>query len=117
VASTKLKNGVASTKVKKRARQNVIFELGFFIGKFGTDRVAALIKGNVEKPSDFAGIGYISLDPHGGWKWKLAGRSRVRLTLAQPLRDTLLMNRHQRKDFHTIDGPRSDLEGLLFPDQ
>jgi predicted nucleotide-binding protein len=65
--------GVAATKLKKRARQNVIFELGFFIGKFGADRVAALIKGNLEKPSDFDGIGYINLDPNGGWKWKLAG--------------------------------------------
>src|SRR5271154_3388922 len=64
--------GVAKTELKSRARQNVIFELGFFIGKFGADRVAALIKGDLEKPSDFDGIGYINLDPNEGWKWTLA---------------------------------------------
>lgn len=45
-----------------RARQNVIFELGFFIGKLGPDRVAALVKGDIERPSDFDGVVYISLD-------------------------------------------------------
>ncbi len=64
--------GITPSKLKKRARQNVILELGFFIGKFGADRVVALIKGNVEKPSDFLGIGYISLDSKDGWKWKLS---------------------------------------------
>lgn len=64
--------GVAKTELKSRARQNVIFELGVFIGKFGADGVAALIKGDLEKPSDFDGIGYINLDPNEGWKWTLA---------------------------------------------
>ena len=56
----------------KRARQNVVFELGFFIGKLGPANVAALVKGDVDKPSDFDGIGYISLDAAGGWKGLLA---------------------------------------------
>ena len=47
---------------QKRARQNVVFELGFFIGILGTPNVAALVKGHVEKPSDFDGIGYIDFD-------------------------------------------------------
>jgi predicted nucleotide-binding protein len=64
--------GAATTELKSRARQNVIFELEFFIGKFGADKVAALIKGDLEKPSDFDGIGYINLDPNEGWKWSLA---------------------------------------------
>jgi predicted nucleotide-binding protein len=55
-----------------RARQNVVFELGFFIGKFETARVAALITKGVEKPSDFDGIGYIDFDATGGWKTLLA---------------------------------------------
>jgi predicted nucleotide-binding protein len=54
-----------------RARQNVVFELGFFIGRFGPERVAALIKGNVEPPSDFEGVVYINLDDTG-WKQELA---------------------------------------------
>jgi predicted nucleotide-binding protein len=62
-------NGTTS---RKRARQNVVFELGFFIGKLGASRVAALVKGEVEKPSDFDGVGYIELDTKGGWKAHLA---------------------------------------------
>jgi predicted nucleotide-binding protein len=42
-----------------RARQNVIFELGFFYGKLGRAQVCCLLKGGVEKPSDIDGISYI----------------------------------------------------------
>lgn len=42
-----------------RARQNVIFELGFFYGKLGRANVCCLLKGGVEKPSDIDGISYI----------------------------------------------------------
>jgi predicted nucleotide-binding protein len=54
-----------------RARQNVVFELGFFIGALGPERVVALVKGQVERPSDFDGVVYISLDSDG-WKQALA---------------------------------------------
>ena len=60
-------------KLKGRARQNVIFELGFFTGNLGRDRVCALTKGEIEIPSDFDGVIYIPLDDSGGWKLKLAG--------------------------------------------
>jgi predicted nucleotide-binding protein len=56
---------------RPRARQNVVFELGFFLGALGAERVAALIKGDVEKPSDFDGVVYISLDD-GNWRIDLA---------------------------------------------
>ena len=56
---------------RPRARQNVVFELGFFIGKLGPERVAALVKGDIEHPSDFDGVVYIDLDDAGGWKLKL----------------------------------------------
>ena len=42
-----------------RARQNVIFEFGYLIGKLSRKRVCALVKGNVEKPSDYDGVLYI----------------------------------------------------------
>jgi len=65
--------GVADSSVlHPRARQNVVFELGFFIGKLGPANVAALLKGNIEKPSDFDGIAYITFDPGGRWKTDLA---------------------------------------------
>lgn len=39
-----------------RARQNVILEFGYFIGKLGREKVCCLLKGNIEKPSDMHGI-------------------------------------------------------------
>ncbi|TES85700.1 hypothetical protein E3J95_03835 [Candidatus Aerophobetes bacterium] len=60
------------TKPQSRARQNVIFELGFFMGKLGRDRVCVLWEGGVELPSDFKGVVYIPLDRAGAWKMSLA---------------------------------------------
>jgi predicted nucleotide-binding protein len=54
------------------ARQNVVFELGFFIGRMASSIVAALLKGGVEKPSDFDGIAYINFGSGHGWKTELA---------------------------------------------
>lgn len=56
---------------KPRARQNVIFEFGYFIGKLDRKRVCALVKGDVEKPSDYDGVLYIPLDDPDGWKMRL----------------------------------------------
>jgi predicted nucleotide-binding protein len=39
-----------------RARQNVLLELGYFIGRLGRARVCALKRGDVEVPSDFGGV-------------------------------------------------------------
>lgn len=55
-----------------RARQNVVLELGYFIGKLGRGRVAAIRKGDVEWPSDYNGVVYLDLDAGGGWQRKLA---------------------------------------------
>jgi predicted nucleotide-binding protein len=46
---------------RPRARQNVVFELGFFFGRLGRDRVAVLYESDVELPSDVDGLAYISL--------------------------------------------------------
>jgi predicted nucleotide-binding protein len=59
-----------------RARQNVVFELGFFIGALGPEKVAALVESDVERPSDFDGVVYISLDS-GHWKFELAKELRA----------------------------------------
>jgi len=59
-------------ELKPQARQNVIFELGYFIGKLGRKRVSVLYKENVEIPSDYEGILYVEMDKGGGWKQKLA---------------------------------------------
>ncbi|MGB4498145.1 MAG: nucleotide-binding protein, partial [Methylococcaceae bacterium] len=56
---------------KARARQNVIFEHGYLIGKLGRDKVCALVKGDIEKPNDISGVLYIPFDEHGAWKMRL----------------------------------------------
>jgi predicted nucleotide-binding protein len=58
-------------KLNPRARQNVIFEHGYFVGILGRDHVAVLKKADIEKPSDIDGLGYISMDVSGHWKNKL----------------------------------------------
>lgn len=57
---------------RRRGRQNVIFELGFFFGKLGRERVAVLLDPAIEKPSDIDGLVYIELDTGGAWKNRLA---------------------------------------------
>ena len=57
---------------KPRARQNVIFELGFFVGKLGRQRVRALKKGDIEVPTDYLGVLYKPIDPDGAWEMTLA---------------------------------------------
>ena len=54
--------------MQPRARQNVIFELGYFIGRLGRERVCALTKGQPEIPSDYAGVVYI---PMASDAWKM----------------------------------------------
>jgi len=46
--------------LKPRARQNVIFEMGYFWGLLQRKRVCCLLKGDVEKPSDINGVVYVS---------------------------------------------------------
>jgi predicted nucleotide-binding protein len=55
-----------------RARQNVVLELGYFMGVLGRARVAALYQEGVELPSDIHGLGYIVLDLARAWRYKLA---------------------------------------------
>lgn len=57
---------------RPRARQNVILELGYFIGRLGRERVCALLKGDVEIPSDYMGTVYTKFDESGGWRPELA---------------------------------------------
>ncbi len=59
-------------RLKFRPRQNVVLEWGFFLGRVGRERVCALVRGNLEIPSDYAGVIYIELDDTGGWNMKLA---------------------------------------------
>ena len=52
----------------ERARQNVVLELGYFLGRFGKHKVCALVKGNPEMPSDVLAVTYVPADTEA---WKL----------------------------------------------
>lgn len=58
--------------LQSRARQNVLLELGYFMAKLGRNNVCVLRRGEVEIPSDFAGVVWTAYDSGGGWKKELA---------------------------------------------
>ncbi len=51
-----------------RARQNVVFETGYFMGKLGRDRVMMLSDKGIELPSDLQGVVYTDTEQ---WKMNL----------------------------------------------
>ncbi len=59
-------------EARPRARQNVVLELGFFMAALGRQRVCVLYRGNVEVPSDYAGVLYLLFDDAGAWRFLLA---------------------------------------------
>ena len=58
--------------LKLRARQNVIFELGYFFHALGRKGVCALYKEGVELPSDIYGVVYVLIDEFDAWQLTLA---------------------------------------------
>ena len=68
--------GLPDDGLQPRVRQNVVFELGYFIGKLGRNRVRVLVKGAPEIPSDYSGVLYIPLDEAEGWKLALGRELR-----------------------------------------
>ena len=67
---------VGTPSLRGRARQNVVFEHGFLIGKLGRKNVCPLVKGHVETPNDISGIVYTSMDS-GSWQIELAKELRA----------------------------------------
>lgn len=57
---------------KPRCRQNVMLELGYFMGKLDRKNVCALVKEGVEIPSDYHGVVFIKMGSNGGWRLSLA---------------------------------------------
>lgn len=62
--------------LKLRARQNVIFELGYFFHALGRKGVCALYKEGVELPSDIYGVVYVLIDEFDAWQLTLAREMR-----------------------------------------
>lgn len=71
--------------LRPRARQNVILELGFFLGKLGRGRVVALAGSNpsCELPSDYSGVLFVPFDKHGRWQFDLVKGTRCRRLLSR----------------------------------
>lgn len=57
-----------NVKPKNRARQNVVFEHGYLMGRLGRENVCALSKGDIETPNDISGVVYVDFDASGAWK-------------------------------------------------
>ena len=62
-----------------RARQNVVLELGFFLGKLGRPRVATIHREhkNFKMPSDYDGVIFTPYDAKGAWKFELANELKA----------------------------------------
>ena len=61
------------TKRKLRPRQDVVFNLGFLLGKLGEGRVLVLLREcvNFEGPTDFEGLKVTAFDDRDSWKLAL----------------------------------------------
>jgi len=66
------RNRSAAGEFRPRARQNVLFEYGYFVGLLGRKKVMALQEADVEDFSDYNGVLVTQLDKAGAWKTKLA---------------------------------------------
>jgi len=63
----------APAGLRPRPRQNVLLELGFFLGKLGRERVVALRQQGAyfELPSDYSGVVFTEFDAAGQWRFEL----------------------------------------------
>ncbi len=67
----------AEEDMESRARQNVIFEWGYFVGKLGRERVFALVAEGITRPSDYDGVIYVPFDASGAWRLLLGQEMRA----------------------------------------
>ena len=59
-------------QLKLRAKQNVVFECGYFIGLLGKENVTILCEPSIEIPSDLLGLPFLTTDDDSSWKKELA---------------------------------------------
>jgi predicted nucleotide-binding protein len=72
-------SNASPSDARLRARQNVVFELGYFVGTLGRENVVALVRkedGDLEFPSDYSGVLYTSF-VEDGWQFKLVRELRA----------------------------------------
>ena len=61
-------NEKSKSESNSRARQNVVFEAGYFMGKLGRDHVVLLADSGIEMPSDLSGVVYTNT---ANWQFEL----------------------------------------------
>lgn len=82
------------TASRLRPTQTAVLELGYYVARLGHARVCALFQPGVELPTDYIGVSFVEMDPHGDWQAVLLHRMEtagVRLparTDARPLHAT-----------------------------
>jgi hypothetical protein len=69
-------NAVVLLSERALADTCAIFELGYFAAKLGRGRVCALLRGDLEIPSDYQGVLYVTMDENDAWHFKVAGEMR-----------------------------------------
>jgi predicted nucleotide-binding protein len=63
---------VGADHLRFRARQNVLLDLGYFVGWLGEAKVCALHRDEVALPADWNGVKWVPLDADGTWRLVLA---------------------------------------------
>jgi predicted nucleotide-binding protein len=66
-----VKDGNVRERLEKRARQNVVFEMGYFAGRLGRNKLFYLLQDGVSKPGDLDGLVYTPYDAVGAWRFEL----------------------------------------------
>jgi predicted nucleotide-binding protein len=72
-------------KDQELSRQNLIFELGYLIGRLGRDKVCLLYKGNISIPTELHDVLLIPIDGAADWHSQLARAMRAaKLNIVYP---------------------------------
>ena len=72
-----LRDQDVKSKLALRARENVVFEMGYFAGKLNRSNVFFLLQEGVSKPGDLDGIVYTAYDAGGAWRLELVKELKV----------------------------------------
>jgi len=74
------------SEFEKRARQNMIFEAGYFLGKLGKNNMIVIAEQGVILPSVLEGYAYFKMDQEDKWKTdiakKLKSMKRFRINIS-----------------------------------
>lgn len=65
------------TAGRGRATQNVVLELGYFLARLAPSRILALFEPGIQLPTDYIGVPYVEMDPHGDWQVSLLQRLKI----------------------------------------